>query len=119
MKKAHIWIIIIVIAVILVVISIWAIVYPYFLNRVENSTRQSFIDETVSYLSTEENFVNRYGLLISAESECELPIKNEASKLTEYYMDFICTTEKGQFVIRVYHTWTESWTYRFEEIDVS
>lgn len=118
MRKPHILVLIIVIVIFLVVISIWAVAYPYFSKRIDNATRQSFVDETILYLSTEEEFVNKYGSLISAESEDKLPIKNKASELKEYYMDFICITDKGQFCIRVYHTWSENWTYKFEEINV-
>ena len=50
MKKTHILILVIVISIILLVISIWAIAYPYFSSRIDNSTRQSFIDETISFL---------------------------------------------------------------------
>ena len=77
MKKTYILILIIIAVIILVVISIWTILYPYFSNRIDNSTRQSFIDETVSYLSTNEEFINKYGSFISIESKDNLPIKNE------------------------------------------
>ena len=119
MKKTHILILIVLVVVILLVFSIWAIAYPYFLDRIDNSTRQSFINETTSYLSTNEEFINKYGLLVSLESKDKLPIKNETSKLTEYYMDFTCVTENGHYNIRVYHTWSNTWTYSFEEISVS
>ena len=64
MKKTHILILVIVISIILLVISIWAIAYPYFSSRIDNSTRQSFIDEKISFLSTDEEFINKYGLII-------------------------------------------------------
>ena len=115
MKKTHILILVIVISIILLVISIWAIAYPYFSSRIDNSTRQSFIDETISFLSTDEEFINKYGLLISIESKDKLPIKNELSEQTEYYMYFSCVAENGAFDIRVYHTFQDKWTYRFEE----
>ena len=118
MKKQHILILIIILTIIFAVISIWAIAYQYFSNRVDNSTRQSFIDETMSYLSTNEEFTNKYGSLVSIESKDNLPIRNTNVELTEYYMDFTCVTENGNFYVRVYHTWRDSWTYRFEEIDI-
>ena len=118
MKKTHILILVIVVSVILLVISIWAIAYPYFSNRIDNSTRQSFIDETISFLSTDEEFINKYGLLVSIESNDKLPIKNESSEQTEYYMDFNCVTENGAFDIRVYHTFQDTWIYRFEETNI-
>ena len=119
MKKTHIAILIISVAIVLLVVSIWAIAYPYFLTRIDASTRQSFVDEARSYLSTNEEFINKYGFLISIESKDELPIKNEIAEQTEYYMDFTCVTEKGHFGIRVYHTWCDTWVYSFEEIDVN
>ena len=117
MKKIHVWILVIVVLIILLVVSIWAIAYSYFSNRIDNSTRQSFIDETTLFLSADEEFINKYGALISLESKDELPIKNESSEQTEYYMDFTCVTENGTFDIRVYHTFQDTWTYRFEEIN--
>ena len=66
MKKTHILILVIAVSIILLVISIWAIAYPYFSNRIDNSTRQSFIDETISFLSTDEEFINKYGLIVFA-----------------------------------------------------
>ena len=119
MKKTHILILVIAVSIILLVISIWAIAYPYFSNRIDNSTRQSFIDETISFLSTDEEFINKYGLLISIESKDKLPIKNELSEQTEYYMNFSCVTENGTFDIRVYHTFQDKWTYRFEETTIN
>ena len=115
MKKAHILILVVAVSVILLVISIWAIAYSYFSSRIDNSTRQSFVDETISFLSTDEEFINQYGLLISIESKDKSPIKNESSEQTEYYMDFSCVTENGACDIRVYHTFGDKWTYRFEE----
>lgn len=116
MKKRHIVILIIIFLIILVVISIWAIAYPYFSNRIDNSTRQSFIDQTMSYLSTNQEFVHKYGPLVSINSNDKSPIKNTDSELTQYYMDFTCVTESGSFCIRVYHTWIDTWTYSFKEM---
>lgn len=118
MKKTHILILVIIVLIVLLAISIWAVAYPYFSNRIDNSTRQSFIDETILFLSTDEEFINKYGLLVSIESKDKLPIKNELSKQTEYYMDFNCVTENGTFDIRVYHTFQDMWAYRFEEINI-
>ena len=117
--KKRILILVIAVLIILLVISIWAIAYPYFSNRIDNSTRQGFIDETISFLSTDEEFINKYGLLISIESKDKLPIKNELSEQTEYYMDFSCVTENGTFDIRAYHTFQDKWTYRFEETTIN
>ena len=117
MGKKQILISIIIVAIILLAILIWAIAYPYFSSRIDDSTRQSFINETMSYLSTNEDFVSKYGSLISIDSSDKLPIKNENSEQTQYYMDFTCVTENGHFYIRVYHTWDSTWSYSFDEIN--
>lgn len=117
MKKQYIVILGVIILIIFMVISIWTIAYPYFLKKTDNSTRQSFIDETMLYLSTDEEFISKYGPPVSINSNDKLPIKNTDSKLTQYYMDFTCVTENDSFSIRVYHTWIDTWTYSYEIMD--
>lgn len=116
MKKTRVWILAVVIAVILIIVSIWVVGYRYLSNRIDNSTRQSFIDESELFLLSDDDFKNEYGTLISMESEDQMPVKNDAVDLTEYYMDFICTTSKGEFNIRVYHTWNDGWSFKYEDL---
>ncbi len=104
---------------IIIGISVWVVFYPYLSKRMNNSTRQVFVDQTISYLSSDQTFINKYGTLVVAASPDYQPIKNESFEQTQYYMDFICITERGQCTIRVYHTWVEHWTYEFEEIEMN
>lgn len=117
MKKKYVIVSIIVVGV-LIWFFIWMIAYTYLLKRTDNSIRQGFINETITYLSTDETFTSRYGALISVESADSIPIENKTSELSQYYMDFTCITQNGQFYIRVYHTWDDMWIYSFEEINI-
>ena len=116
MKKNRVYLISIAAAACLIFVSVWAIGYSYLSGRLNNDIRELFIEESTSYLSSDEDFKNQYGLLISLESQDKMPIENKGSALTEDYMDFRCVTDRGEFQIRVYHTWSDGWSYRFEEL---
>ena len=116
MKKSHILLLSAIIFAVVITVAAWTIGYSYLSNRLDNSTRQSFIDESERFLTSDNNFKSDYGALISLETGDKMPIKNNSSELTEYYMDFICKTNKGKFKIRVYHIWNDEWLFKYEDL---
>ena len=115
MKKRTI--LIIIIAGIVLYAAVWGVAYSYATQKMNNIEREGFIEEAVEYLNSNEEFLSQFGVLIQAKSDDKMPIKNKESANTQYYMDLICTTEKGQFNIRAYNTYTDGWSWSFEQID--
>lgn len=107
-------------AIIIMVIwfAMWGFGYWYLSNQVNTASTRGFIEGATDFLSADDGFIDQYGQLTAIEAQDEAPISNESAVSTEYYMDFCCTTNTGEYTIRVYQTWNEEWTFRFEELPV-
>lgn len=118
MRKKDIWLIVTVVVVVFVLIpwAIYAIAYPYASRMVDKATRQGFIEECKEYLSSNDDFADSYGTIVSLEPENDMPIKDKESELDVYYMDFVCITDRGEYYIRVNHIWNDGWSFSYEEI---
>lgn len=115
MKKKNIFILISVIAIALFVLA-WTIGYSLLSDRVDDATRNGFVNEAQAFLANDDTFLTNYGEIISMTSEDDMPHKNQEAEQTEYYMDFKCTTNRGEFLIRVYHVWNDGWSFRYDEL---
>ena len=99
-------------------LALWGVGYTYLNHRIKNIERQGFIDDARSFLDSDEEFITTYGRISSFETDTDYPIEyNENSDCEKWYMDFDCSTDKGQFQMRVYHVYDQgNWRFEYEEI---
>ena len=115
MKKRQI--VLIVMGAVVLFYLLWFITFSLIIGITYNGRKRAFSEGARAYLSTNEEFISQYGHLISANTDDRKPKENKNSELDEYYMDFVCVTDRGQYFIRVVHVWNDGWwTYRFEYI---
>ena len=108
-------------AIIIMVIwfAIWGFGYWYLGQQVNNASTRGFVQDASVFLSKDDSFADEYGQLTDMKTLSEAPINNEGAATREYYMDFACTTNKGEFTIRVFQYWdeaSESWLRRYEPL---
>lgn len=108
-------------AIIIMVIwfAIWGFGYWYLGQQVNTASARGFIQDATGYLSSNNSFADEYGKLTDMKTVSEAPVSNEDAATREYYMDFTCTTDKGEFTIRVFQYWDEekeTWLRRYEEL---
>ena len=108
-------------AIIIMVVwfAIWGFGYWYLNQQVNTASTRGFIQDATVYLSNDDSFADTYGQLTDMKTVSEAPVNNKDAATREYYMDFTCTTNKGQWNIRVFQTWNETeekWTLRYEEL---
>ena len=88
--------------------------YIYMSKRMDNVERRGFILDAQEYLTTNEEFTQKYGKIVSFEAiDDEGPTPSEKQDETEYYMDFRCVTEKEELLIRIYHVWNDGWSFYY------
>ena len=77
--------------------------------------KRGYIESCQEYLNSETDFLQTYGKIISFQTnDTYPPTKVELQNGKEYYMDFQCETEKAVFEIRVFHIFTDEWSYRYD-----
>ena len=108
-------------AIIILVIwfAIWGFGYWYLHQQVNTASTRGFIQDATGYLSGDDSFSDKYGQLSEMNAVSEAPVNNEGAATREYYMDFTCTTDQGEFSIRVFQYWDEAgeiWLLRYEEL---
>lgn len=108
-------------AIIIMVVwfAIWGFGYWYLGQQVNTASTNGFIQDAIGYLSKDDGFADEYGQLTDMKAISEAPVNNEGAATREYYMDFTCTTGKGEFTIRVYQYWDEAgekWLLRYDEL---
>lgn len=108
-------------AIIIMVIwfAIWGFGYWYLGQQVNTASTRGFIQEATNFLSSDNSFADEYGKLTDMEAVSDAPVNNEGAATREYYMDFACTTDKGECSIRVFQAWDEvgeKWVLRYEEL---
>lgn len=113
MKKVYIFILL---AVFIIAVAVWGVLYSLLSSRIDNATRQGFINDCETFLLTDDNFISNYGNLISLTSNDDMPTEIEKGEHKQYYMNFVCTTDRGEFDIRVYLTFENEWTYSYEDL---
>ena len=108
-------------AIIVMVIwfAMWGFGYWYLSNQVNTASTRGFIEDSTVFLNSDDDFADRYGQLSNNVPISKAPTANADAASREYYMDFRCTTGKGEYNIRVYNTWDEAnstWLFRYEEL---
>ena len=108
-------------AIIVMVIwfALWGLGYRYLAKIANEANTQGYIQRANSYLSQDESFLEKYGQLKEAITPIsQVPTHSEDESVDESYMDFTCITDKGEWTIRVYHTWneTDGEVLRYEEL---
>ncbi len=100
-------------------LTVWVIGYTYLNHRIKNIERQGFIDDARSFLNSDQEFVETYGSISSFETDTNYPIEyDDDSDYKKWYMDFDCSTEKGQFRMRIYQVFDKgSYRFEYEEIE--
>ena len=99
--------------------AIWGFGYWYLGQQVNTASTRGFIQDATDYLSKDNGFADEYGQLTKMDPVSEAPVNNEDAATREYYMDFTCVTDKGEFTIRVYQYWDEAgeqWLRRYEAL---
>ncbi len=116
MKKKHVWIPIVIAAVLFYGICLTG--YTLLSKRLERIQIQGFIEDSYKFLSEDQQFLSKYGEIKSFDTDDKKPIdiKNDKGK-TEYYMDFKCHTETMELLIRVYQAYDNGWTFYYTIID--
>ena len=106
------------IVVMVIWFAMWGFGYWYLANQVNTASTRGFAETASEFLTKQESFLDQYGQPSSIKPISEAPVKNDTAATTEYYMDFRCITNKGEYSIRVYQTWgeNESWVLRYEEL---
>ena len=108
-------------AIIIMVVwfAIWGFGYWYLHQQVNTASTRGFIQDATAFLSADDSFADDYGQLSKMDAESKAPVNNEGAATREYYMDFACTTNQGEYRIRVYQYWdeaSETWLLRYEEL---
>ena len=109
--------ILIIVAVIVIAIITWCILFTLLSRRVDNATRQGFINDCEAFLLSDETFIENYGTLVSINSDDEMPTQISNGEYNKYYMNFTCTTQKGEFNIRVHLAYDNGWVFSYEELN--
>ena len=99
--------------VIVAFVAFWGIGYFGLSNYLKNAERLGFINDATEFLSTNEEFLRDYGAVLSIEPDGDSSIKNDDPTIKEYYMDFVCQTEKGTYAVRIYDVWDDGWSFRY------
>ena len=89
------------IVVMVVWFAIWGIALRYLSNQTEKASVSNFIGACKEYASKNEAFQTEFGKLVDFKTEQEAYTENPAAP-GEYYMDFICTTDRGEFTVRIF-----------------
>ena len=108
MKKKTI---IILVISIIAFVCVWAIAYHYASSRISDIERRGYIEDARAFLSNDSEFLQKYGNIISFESNDDGPIAS--GRENEYYMDFHCITDKENFYIRVYSVYNDGWSFYY------
>ena len=106
------------IIVMIVWFAIWGIALKYLSKTNEAASIKNFVLYATDFISENATFQEEFGNPIEMTVTSESIMVNE-NATTEYYMDFVCSTDTGEHNIRVFryqNQETQEWLMRYEAL---